>query len=71
MRISPHEEAVRAFLSARERRRGWTPIAPALRPTSVADGYRLQGAIHERLSAVGDRGWRTAKCRKPSQARCG
>jgi hypothetical protein len=61
MRISPHEEeAVRGFLSARKRRPGWTPIAPALRPTSVADGYRLHGAIHERLSAAGDRrlGWK-------------
>jgi len=61
MRISARdEEAIRAFLAARERRPGWTSIAPALRPTSVADGYRLQGAIHERLGAAGDRrlGWK-------------
>ena len=38
----------------------WTPIAPALRPATIADGYRLQRLVHERLSASGNPrvGWK-------------
>ena len=54
------QESIDAFVRARGQRPAWPGIDPALRPGTIADGYRLQAAIHDRLAAAGDArvGWK-------------
>ncbi len=56
------EGSVDAFVAARAERPGWPGVAPWLRPLSIADGYRLQQAVHAETAARGDRrlGWKVA-----------
>ena len=65
-------DAVQAFIEARRHRPSWPGVAPALRPQTIADGYRLQDAIHRGLggrvgykvgatSAAGQRAWGVAE----------
>jgi 2-keto-4-pentenoate hydratase len=58
--VSMNEESVQAFVRARSKRPGWPDIAARLRPATIADGYRLQDAVHRRLAATGDTriGWK-------------
>jgi 2-keto-4-pentenoate hydratase len=55
-----NEESVQAFVQARARRPGWPGIDAGLRPATIADGYRLQDAVHKRVAAAGDArvGWK-------------
>ena len=47
------DDAVSAFVAARATRPHWPGVPIALRPTTIAEGYRLQRAIHTRLGAQG------------------
>jgi 2-keto-4-pentenoate hydratase len=55
-----NDESVQAFVQARGRRPGWPDIEARLRPATIAEAYRLQVAVHERLEAAGDAlvGWK-------------
>jgi 2-keto-4-pentenoate hydratase len=55
-----NEESVQAFVQARGKRPGWPVIEAQLRPTTIAEAYRLQDAVHGRLAAAGDArvGWK-------------
>lgn len=48
-------DAVADFIRVRGDRPRWSGVAPALRPRTVDEGYRLQKAVHERLEASGTR----------------
>jgi 2-keto-4-pentenoate hydratase len=65
-------EAAQAFIEARRHRPAWPGVDLALRPRTIAEGYRLQDAIHRRLggrvgykvgatSAAGQRVWGVAE----------
>jgi 2-keto-4-pentenoate hydratase len=58
--IQMDQENVDAFVRARRLRPAWPGIDDRLRPTSIAEGYRLQDAVHARLAAAGDArvGWK-------------
>lgn len=53
--MSDLDDAVSAFVAARAARPHWPGVPPALRPTTITDGYRLQQAIHARLASQGIR----------------
>ena len=47
------DDAVLAFVAARAARPHWPGVPIALRPTTIAEGYRLQRAVHTRLTTQG------------------
>lgn len=49
------DESVSAFIAARAARPHWPGVPTELRPTTIAEGYRLQQAIHVRLATQGVR----------------
>src|ERR1039458_9300135 len=51
--MSNLEEAVASFVDARMGRPLWPGVPAHLRPATLADGYRLQHAIHARLATQG------------------
>ncbi len=55
-----NEESVQTFVQARSKRPNWPGIEARLRPVTIAEGYRLQDAVHDRLEAAGDAlvGWK-------------
>jgi 2-keto-4-pentenoate hydratase len=55
-----NEASVQAFVQARGKRPDWPDIDARLRPVTIADGYRLQDAVHRRLAIAGDArvGWK-------------
>ncbi|HET6237908.1 MAG TPA: hypothetical protein VFE41_23580 [Acetobacteraceae bacterium] len=44
------DDAVSAFVASRASRPHWPGVPIALRPTTIAEGYRLQQVIHARLA---------------------
>lgn len=53
--MNPLDEAITAFVAARAARPRWPGVPVALRPTTIAEGYHLQRAIHARLATRGIR----------------
>jgi 2-keto-4-pentenoate hydratase len=51
--MTESDDAVAAFVTARAARPHWPGVPMALRPTTLADGYLLQHAIHARLATQG------------------
>ena len=51
--MTQSNDAVAAFVAARALRPHWPGVPTALRPTTIADGYRLQRAIHAPLAVRG------------------
>lgn len=49
------DEAAAAFAAARAGRPHWPGVATGLRPSTLAEGYRLQEAIHTRIATQGIR----------------
>jgi 2-keto-4-pentenoate hydratase len=49
------DEASVAFVAARAARPHWPAVPPSVRPTTLAEAYMLQRAIHNRLAAQGVR----------------
>ena len=43
------EEQIETFIAARGLRPSWSEIESDLRPQTIAEGYRLQSAIHQRI----------------------
>jgi 2-keto-4-pentenoate hydratase len=54
------QPSIEAFLTAHGQRPAWPGIAPDLRPASIPDAYRLLHAVHDRISASGNKclGWK-------------
>jgi 2-keto-4-pentenoate hydratase len=54
------EEAVQFFADARSRRPAWPSIPDALKPDTIARGYKLQHDVHARRQSLGDAriGWK-------------
>jgi 2-keto-4-pentenoate hydratase len=63
------DAAADAFVDARAHRPKWPGIAPALRPRTIDEGYRLQKRIHERLDSRGVKriGYKVAATTKAGQ----
>ena len=47
------EECVAAFVEARSARPVWPGVAERFRPATIANGYQLQRAVHQRLGSQG------------------
>lgn len=43
------EDRIKTFIAARGRRPSWPDITPDRRPQTIAEGYQLQNAIHQRI----------------------
>lgn len=51
--MSTLDDTAAAFVAARTARPHWFGVDPALRPTTIEDGYRVQQRIHTRLAGEG------------------
>lgn len=53
-------QPIEAFLAAHAKRPAWPGMDAELRPGTIADAYRLQHAVHDRLTAAGNarKGWK-------------
>ncbi len=53
--MSHLDDAVAAFVAARAARPHWPGVPAELRPTTIAEAYQVQQAIHARLATLGVR----------------
>ena len=62
-------DVIASFLHARSDRPRWIPVSPEYRPQSIADGYRVQKAVHGAIEATGNRrvGYKVAAIAVPGQ----
>ncbi len=51
--MTANNDAVEAFIRARDNRPRWRGVPPELRPRTLEEGYRLQKAVYARLEALG------------------
>jgi 2-keto-4-pentenoate hydratase len=49
-----NQDSVQAFFGARNKRPRWPAIDARLRPATIEAGYKLQNAVHARVSGAGD-----------------
>lgn len=65
--------AVEHFVAARRRRPAWDRVPDAIAPSTIAEGYRLQAAVHDRLVAQGAslRGYKIGSTSAAGQAAFG
>jgi 2-keto-4-pentenoate hydratase len=65
--------ALESFIASRAARPAWRNVPLAQRPATIAEGYRLQGEIHEKLAEAGNHrlGYKVGATSKPGQANYG